>query len=613
MSYFKVIEAEATTNYALNPAWRLNANFAAEAGTTVARSSTYAKYGIYSLRVQCNANNEGVEITLSALANAIHRVTMRIAGTLPAAWDWSLDDAAWTVPTLVEAIDATWSLYECNFTAAQANGSVKLSVHQNGAGAGDFYIDGVQVEAKDGYYTTFCDGEQGGCEWNGAANASTSSRSAMSLAGGRIRDLQIDYGFYVERVASIGAGPVGLSVDGYATLPGGFVANDKDEVREFALAGKIWDTSLTNLHAGRQSLIKVFRPVAPGVQPIMLRYTGAAAQKEIRAYYIDGLEGNIQAQNTQIEAHENVMARFVAVDPYWYEIGESAALLDDEDTIAIKSVMARLKSTGQWSNLGMTNPPDGGATTFVIVYNPVDGRYYLGGGWTGWDSVVDSDYVVAYNPYTAAWEPLPAANNPNATVRAIAVAPNGDVYIGGDFTGCGGAGGDYVAYYDLSANAWAIVAANGTASVYALAFDGSGNLYIGGTFTLWNGDGDQDRIVVWDGATYNDVGVGLNGAVYALAYNKVDDLMYIGGSFTADQGAAPLLRVCSYNGTSFAQVNGATGISAGDVLELGVSSGGIVYIAGDFVNQGDANGDYIVSWDGQAFSSLGTGLDGIVY
>ena len=613
MSYFKVIEAEATTNFALNPAWRLDANYAAEAGTTVSQSATYSKYGAYSLRVQCNANDEGAEITLSALANAIHRVTMRIAGTLPAAWDWSLDDAAWTVPTLVEAIDATWDLYECNFTAAQANASVKLSVHQNGAGAGDFYIDGVQVEAKDGYYTTFCDGEQEGCEWIGPANASRSSRSAASLAGGRIRDLEDDYDLYIERMVSVGAGPISLSTDSYAVLPGGYVSSEKDGIREFVLAGKIWDTSLSSLHSGRQDLAKVLRPNVPGNQAITLRYTGSAAQKEIRAYYTDGLGGDIQAVKTQINAYENVNVRFVAVDPYWYEIGESAEILDDEDTIAIKAVMARLKSTGQWDNLGMTNPVDGAGPTLVIVYNPVDGRYYLGGEWTGWDSVVDSDYIVAYNPNTDAWEPLPAANNPNATVRAIAVAPNGDVYIGGDFTNVGDGDGDYVAYYDISGDVWASVEPDGVGDVYALAFDGSGNLYIGGDFTLWDGDGDQDRITMWDGAAYNAVGAGLNGAVYALAYNKVDDLMYIGGAFTADQAAGALVRVCSYNGTAFAQVNGATGISAGTVWTLGISSGGIVYIAGDFTNEGDSNGDYIVSWDGQAFSSLGPGLDGIVY
>jgi len=84
-------------------------------------------------------------------------------------------------------------------------------------------------------------------------------------------------------------------------------------------------------------------------------------------------------------------------------------------------------------------------------------------------------------------------------------------------------------------------------------------------------------------------------------------------AFTADQAAGALPRICTYDGTAFAQVNGATGISAGEVRALTISSGGIVYLAGTFTNQGDSNGDYVVSWDGQAFSSLGEGLDGAVY
>jgi len=165
---------------------------------------------------------------------------MRVAGTLPYSWDWSLDRVNFTLPEDTQSLDRTWKIYEADFPASQANGATMLTIYQDGAGSGNYYIDGIQVEAKDGYKTTYCDGEEEGCEWNGEENASTSSRSVMSLAGGRIRNFETDYGFYVERMVSIGAGPVGFSTDGYATLPGGFVSNDKDEIREFVFAGKMW-------------------------------------------------------------------------------------------------------------------------------------------------------------------------------------------------------------------------------------------------------------------------------------------------------------------------------------------------------------------------------------
>ncbi|NIM50383.1 MAG: hypothetical protein GTO22_14225, partial [Gemmatimonadales bacterium] len=49
------------------------------------------------------------------------------------------------------------------------------------------------------------------------------------------------------------------------------------------------------------------------------------------------------------------------------------------------------------------------------------------------------------------------------------------------------------------------------------------------------------------------------------------------------------------------------------VYDLAFGLDGTLYIGGAFTNWGDANGDYIVSWDGAAISSLGTGMDSFVY
>ncbi len=38
-----------------------------------------------------------------------------------------------------------------------------------------------------------------------------------------------------------------------------------------------------------------------------------------------------------------------------------------------------------------------------------------------------------------------------------------------------------------------------------------------------------------------------------------------------------------------------------------IYNGGNLYIGGSFTNQGDANGDYIVYWDGSSLNSMGTG------
>ena len=112
------------------------------------RSTTYQKYGVYSWRMQTDADNEGAVFALDTLTNAAHYVTMRVRGTLPTAWDWSLDDSTYTAPSSVDTLDSNWTVYGLSFVAGQANGSTTLYVRQNGAGSGDFYIDGIQAEAK---------------------------------------------------------------------------------------------------------------------------------------------------------------------------------------------------------------------------------------------------------------------------------------------------------------------------------------------------------------------------------------------------------------------------------------------------------------------------------
>jgi len=281
-------------------------------------------------------------LTLSALANAIHYVTMRVRGTLPAAWDWSVDNAAYTAPALIEAIDSNWTLYGLQFPAAQCNGSTLLYVRQNGAGAGDFYVDGVQVEQLT-YWTTYCDGDQQGCAWNGADHAATSTRSASSRAGGRVQDIQTDYDFDISGMFGLGTAPQTVIMDEFALLPGGELNTIKVHPRSFNLTGVTRGTSYADLHSKLGPLESILAHDAypqdeNGWQPVRLRYTGAVAQKEIAAHYEGGLEGAISA--TPVCYWQRAAIRFLAEDPYLYPPGGSgeggageAALLDTSDII----------------------------------------------------------------------------------------------------------------------------------------------------------------------------------------------------------------------------------------------------------------------------------------
>lgn len=610
MREWKLVVPAATTNRALNPSAETTGNFAALGGATATRVTTHAKYGLYSYRVQTAADNDGLSLTLQALANAVHFVTLLARGTLPAGWDWSLDNATYSEPEALLAIDAEWTLYGLVFPAAQANGATALYVRQNGAGAGDFYVDGAQVE-EHAFWTTFCDGTQAGCQWNGAAHGSSSTRSAASRAGGRVVDLE-DYALEIVEQMGMGAATLKQQVDEYALLPGGALNAVKARPRAFALAAQIVNRGGDNedLHAYRQALVEElahdrYPREAAGWQAARLWYAGAEVVKEIGAHYGGGLEAVFRAENW-FAHYERFVLDFVAPDPYWREIGESAAALDEVDTATLRYVAGRMRGTGQWSALGLTANPTGGAGVILaIAYNPVDGRYYVGGMFTGLNGVAGRDYVAVYDPATGTWATLGAGSAVSSNVRAIAVAPNGDVYVGGDFANLGGANGDYVAYWDLSAGAWTPVAAGGTGNVYSLKFGLDGTLYIGGNFLNWAAIAAADYVVKWTGAAYAAVAAAiLNGQVLAMATHPNGDV-YLGGAMTQID-AATCNYWCRFDGTTFQVIDTALNST---VEALAIDAAGTVYLGGVFTTPTSR----IARWNGQQLEALGDGVNSIVW
>lgn len=602
MSNFKIVIPSDITNKVLNPSAETTGNFAAEAGTTVTRSTTYQHYGLYSYRVETNANNEGIEITLSALTNAIHYVTVRVRGTLPAAWDWSLDDSTFTAPTLLEQIDANWALYGLQFPAAQANGSTKLSIHQNGAGTGDFYLDGIQVEEAE-IWSTYCDGTQDGCAWLGSPNASASQRSAASRAGGVLYDLVDDYAFNVESVIGGNAPPQILGIDSYAILPGGELNSKKIQSRVFTLTGEfIGATSQADLHAKQAALLEALQGDAyPGNQALRLRYEGSTVHKEIALHYENGLGGELQATHP---CYEKAAIRFIAPYPYWQEIGESAVALDTEDSGTFRLVAGRLKSTGQWSVLG---PPNASGTYTDIQAIAEDDTYiYLGGNFQNFDNIANADYIVRWHKQNQVFSAL--GSGLSSDVSALAVSPSGVLYIGGAFLNAGGvANADYICTWDGSAFAAVGNPNSGGAAItqiYALEFSKTGLLYIGGIFTNLAGNANADRIASWDGSSYSALSTGADSSVFALAVGP-DDTLYVAGAF-GTIGGVSATRIASWNGTAFSALS--SGLN-GNGLALTVNQRtGLMYAGGGFTTAGGVSANRIASWNGSAFGTLGDGL-----
>jgi hypothetical protein len=615
MSYWKIIKPEAATNKVLNPIAGTTGNFTQLAGTTVSRSSTYAFYGVYSYRIESDADNEGISLTLSTLTNAAHYITLFVRGTLPAAWDWSLNDTDYTVPTLIRAVDANWSLYGLAVSAAQATTSTALHIRQKGAGSGAFFLDGIDVVAAD-HWTTHVDGDEPGCEWNGTANASTSSRSAYSRAGGRVYDLLTDYKFRVSNMIGAGGAPQVLNTREFATLPGGVLVSQVRASSPFTLQGTIEGGTFPYLETYRKALKDIFSSEAyPGNQPVRILFTGGTTDKYVDAYYETGLQGNL---NSLMGGFEKVNVRLWAPDPNWYELGQSSQVLDTNDTATLYYLAGRLKSTGQWDDLGLSAVPtaDGNIWAVCVASNK---SVYFGGNYDGINNNVPAggDFIIRWDPTDESLNLLVGASDVNGAVTVISEGPDGKIYLGGAFTSVNGEGtADYIVAYDPVADTWSSLADpdTGTAAitqVLALAWDSAGNLYVGGDFLNFGGVANADYFAKWDGTSWTAIGSGGSGVVYAVALDS-DDNIYIGGSFlnwAADDNAD---KWAWWNGSAWAAVDD---IALGDTVHaLIFSPDDVLYVGGVFANAGSvAAADRIFTWNGSAVEALGAGMNDTVY
>ncbi|MFY9310023.1 MAG: T9SS type A sorting domain-containing protein [Bacteroidia bacterium] len=128
-------------------------------------------------------------------------------------------------------------------------------------------------------------------------------------------------------------------------------------------------------------------------------------------------------------------------------------------------------------------------------------------------------------------------------------------------------------------------------------------LIVGGDFTS-AGNQIANFIASWDGSDWENMGVGFNAPVQALAiYNNE---LYAGGNFTLS-GTDTVKYLAKWNGTQWIPVG--QDIANGNVKFL-KSFQGKLYISGDFTSYGSISRKN-VTWNGTAFDSIAGFLDGL--
>lgn len=108
----------------------------------------------------------------------------------------------------------------------------------------------------------------------------------------------------------------------------------------------------------------------------------------------------------------------------------------------------------------------------------------------------------------------------NDSVRALRIALDGKLYIGGLFTVAGFWNVGRVAvwnrqeFYPLGADGDGVAGGTG---VFTIEIDKKGNVYLGGDFTSATGDAIASRLVVWNGTRFGHLDIAVGSTVYAIA------------------------------------------------------------------------------------------------
>jgi uncharacterized delta-60 repeat protein len=258
--------------------------------------------------------------------------------------------------------------------------------------------------------------------------------------------------------------------------------------------------------------------------------------------------------------------------------------------------------------------PGANGVVYAMAVLP-DGDVIVGGQFTTAGTVA-ANSIARYNPTTGVWSALGSGVGSGSNVFALAVLPGGDLIVGGRFVTAGGVAANRIARYNPTTGVWSALGSGvggSSPEVVALAVLPGGDVIVGGEFATAGG------LLVRNIARYNPttgvwsalgtaLGSGTGGAVNALTVLPGGDLI-VGGNFFDAVGVFARY-IARYNPTT--GVWSALGSGAnGEVLALAVLPGGDVIVGGFFTGAGTvaANNIARVNPTTGVWSALGSGTN----
>ncbi len=164
-------------------------------------------------------------------------------------------------------------------------------------------------------------------------------------------------------------------------------------------------------------------------------------------------------------------------------------------------------------------------------------------------------------------------------VLALSQGGDGRMFFGGNFTGIAGQLGSYVGFSKDGALG---TLSGGPLSdvVEALATTPSGVEYVGGDFTA-----PGLRTLSWNGVAYTEQGNGLNGRVWGLLSNAIDNSVIAAGEFTAATDNPLLGCIGQWNSNIWTPYDidlAGAGLSNGTAFVVAQGGDNTIYVGGRF-------------------------------
>ena len=633
MANLSILVPEATTNYIKNPSIRFDTTGWNADGSTISRTINFARFGIASLKVITDGSviREGTyyrvdtldaeteNITVSVYVRGTGHVRIRLTDEV-AVKEWMSKE--------VVLEESRWQRININGRCSSSN-DIRLYVETYGSStqAVTFYVDAAQLELKP-YLTTYCDGDQPACRWNGLYDESTSKRGQYKRAGGRWviisgKDRERE-DIYMTVVQGLGVAPIQNNRQSYSMAPGGFLDNVKIEERPITLKFHTKHKSMARtckqalslgkLHELRQMLIDIVKPDATGGnEPFWLKYEDGNIPVYAQAYYDGGLEGEWDIRN---QWQMDFDLRLLATSPMFYEDSQDIFSVNYKITNKFNGIAGRINGIWEIMNHGVYATSTDGSITGIEIGNK--GEIYVCGSISTLN--YSADAIDPMGPaYNAAYYDGEKWNNlvssilpvdPSTVINNMTIAPNGDVIVIGKFTNIGGVAAVNIARWN--GTTWLPFGTGLDDVGLHVKVAPNGDVYAGGKFHTAGGVACY-HVARWDGSSWHKMGAyaGMNLDVYSIAITKDGTYVYVGGIFTDEYSLAgnAKLRIAKYVVSSDTFVAMGSGFNA-TVQDVVISPSNYVYACGDFTLSGIAPMNYIGKWNGSTWEQLGNGLTG---